>query len=325
MITRTLGGKLKAAQIVPPAIFIVIAIVAFLMPSLKETFVLTGAAILMYVILSVSWTLFSGPSGYVSLATAAFYGVGVYATALYSERFPLPVLMLIGGVAAFAIAIIIGAVTLRLRGVYFTIFTFGLVELLRNLITWTERLTTGRRGRYVVASPVLTVYYYLLGLTVLLVVVAYIIKRTRFGKALASIGESEDAAAHIGVNTTLTKLIAFAISSFFMGAVGAAMASRNSYIDPGIAFDTLKSFLPVLMVIFGGMRTLAGPLVGAAVFAYLQELLITDSLLSAYYRISIGAIMIIAILFLPEGLLGLGDSIIKRITRKKGGAADANA
>jgi branched-chain amino acid transport system permease protein len=217
-----------------------------------------------------------------------------------------------------------GAITLRLRGVYFTIFTFGLVELLKNLILWTEIRFTGRRGRFVRSTPVDVVYYYLLALAVILIIAAFIIKRTRFGKALASIGESEDAAAHIGVNTTLVKLIAFAISSFFMGAVGAAMATRNAYIDPGIAFDTLKSFLPVLMVIFGGTRTLAGPVVGAAVFAYLQELLITDQILSSWYRISIGAIMIIALLFMPEGLLGLGENIFYRIVKRVRRAGRAN-
>ena len=318
-------SKISFKQVIGPVIAVLIIVCAFLLPIYRETIVLTGAAILMYVILSVSWTVFSGPTGYVSLATAAFYGVGIYASALYSDVFPLPVLMLLGGAAAFVIAIIMGAITLRLRGVYFTIFTFGLVELLKNLILWTEIRFTGRRGRFVTSTPVNTVYYYLLALTVILIVVAFIIKRSKFGKALTCIGESEDAAAHIGVNTTLVKLMAFAISSFFMGAVGAAMASRNAYVDPGIAFDPLKSFLPVLMVIFGGTRTLAGPVIGAAVFAYLQELLITDQILSSWYRISIGAIMIIAILFLPEGLLGLGHKIYDKIMDKIRRASHADS
>jgi len=131
-----------------------------------------------------------------------------------------------------------------------------------------------------------------------------------------SIGESEDAAAHIGINTTLFKILAFAISAFFMGAVGANMATYIKYIDPGIAFNALKSFLPVLMVVFGGMRNLSGPIIGAAVFAYLQELLVVN--FSSYYMISIGAIMILAILFMPNGLIGLLQSAIDLIKKRIG-------
>jgi branched-chain amino acid transport system permease protein len=242
---------------------------------------------------------------------------------------------------AFVVAIGMGAITLRLKGVYFTIFTFGLVELLKNLILWSEIHFTGRRGRFVVTAKAETVYYYLLGLTVLLIIVTFIIRRSRFGKALDSIGESEEAAAHIGVNTTLFKILAFALSSFFMGAVGAAMATRLSYIDPQIAFDSLKSFLPVLMVIFGSMRRPSGPIIGAAVFAYLQELLRTGSVIQvaldkvfqfllgtkgpSVYPFSIGIIMVIAILFMPEGIVGLAVKIIDKVSGTKRRASHAQS
>ena len=311
------GDRLTARRAITPVVLLVIAAFCFILPLIKDTIVLTGTAVIMYVIMAVSWTIFSGPTGYVSLATAAFFGLGVYASALFSSlRLPLPVLMLMGGAAAFIIAVIMGAITLRLRGVYFTIFTFGLVELLKNLILWIEIRATGRRGRIVPSEKPDVVYYYLLGLTVILIIVAYIIKRSRFGKALVSIGESEDAAAHIGVNTTFVKIIAFAISSFFMGAVGAAMATRWAYIDSYIAFDTLNAFLPVLMVIFGGMKKLAGPVIGAAVFAFLREMLIVN--FSSYYLISIGVIMVVAILCMPEGLIGLGQSVKDRLIAGSG-------
>ena len=88
--------------------------------------------ILMYVVMTLSWAIFSGPTGYISLAPAAFFGVGVYASALFSDVLPLPLVILIGGLASFVLAYLVGSVTLRLKGMYFTMFTFGLVELVRN-------------------------------------------------------------------------------------------------------------------------------------------------------------------------------------------------
>ena len=304
-------GKFSARKILPLAVLLVAMGFLGIAPQQKETFVLTGSAVIMYIILSLSWTIFSAPTGYVSLATAAFFGLGIYFAAVFSESLPLPVLMLAGGTSAFIVALVMGAITLRLRGVYFTIFTFGLVELLRSFVLWFELQTSGKRGRFVASSSNVTVYYYLLGLLAFVIIVAFVIKRSRFGKALVSIGESEDAAAHIGINTTLVKVIAFAIGSFFMGAVGAAMATRWTYIDPGIAFNSLYSFLPVLMVIFGGMDNLAGPIIGATVFAYLQEFLIVR--IPSAYMIGIGLVMVIAILFLPRGLVGLGLDLVHAV------------
>jgi branched-chain amino acid transport system permease protein len=136
--------------------------------------------------------------------------------------------------------------------------------------------------------------------------------------ALISIGESEDAAAHIGINTTLYKIAAFMISSFSIGAVGAAMATRFNYIDPQIAFDATNSFMPVLMAIFGGTASLAGPIAGAVVFAWLREVLITQpGAVGKSYMLIFGAIMVIAILFLPRGLVGLIHDIRRKLKLKK--------
>ncbi|MDR0819172.1 MAG: branched-chain amino acid ABC transporter permease [Oscillospiraceae bacterium] len=268
------------------------------------------SSIIMYIVLAVSWTMFSAPTGYVSLATAAFFGAGIYTTAFLGEFIPLPLLMLVGGIVSFVLAFLVGAITLRLRGVYFTIFTFGLVELLKNLVLWFEIKFTHVRGRFVVSIDHTTVFWSLLVLLALLLVAVALIKRSRFGRALQAVGESEDAAAHIGVNTTLVKVTAFAVSAFAAGAAGAAMATRWSYIDPGIAFNSLMSFMPVLMAIFGGMRKTAGPVIGAILFAYLEELLITR--FPSLYMIIFGAIMVGVILFLPDGIMGLVTKLTRR-------------
>jgi len=106
-------------------------------------------SIFMYIIITVSWTMFSGPTGYISLAPAAFFGVGVYTSALLGFALPLPVVIAMGGVVGFCLALLVGALTLRLKGIYFVMFTFGLVELLLNVILWWEVNMTGTTGRVV--------------------------------------------------------------------------------------------------------------------------------------------------------------------------------
>jgi branched-chain amino acid transport system permease protein len=259
--------------------------------------------ILMYVILSVSWTLFSGPTGYMSLATAAFFGVGIYTAAFLGEMLPLPVFIFAGGLISFIVAFLVGALTLRLRGIYFAIFTFGLVMLISHLLMFWELHVYGTRGRFVIVIDYNTIYYAMLGIFVICLLTAYSIRRSKFGLALQSIGENEEAAAHIGINVTLVKVVNFAVSAFFIGAAGATIATRWTYIDPGIAFNPLFSFLPVLMAIFGGMGQLYGPIIGAIIFSYLQEVLITR--FSELYMLIFGIVLVIAILYMPNGLVGL--------------------
>jgi branched-chain amino acid transport system permease protein len=160
-----------------------------------------------------------------------------------------------------------------------------------------------------------TVYYYMLGVFVLLLITSYLIKHSKYGLALQSIGQEEDAAAHTGVNVTMVKVTTFAISAFFMGAAGAVMATKWTYIDPFIAFNPFYSFMPVVMAMFGGMGQLYGPIIGAAILTYLEEILITR--FAELYMLIFGAILVIAILYLPNGLVGLIQKLWKRISGRK--------
>ena len=280
--------------------------------------------ILMYIILTVSWVMFSGPTGYMSLAPAAFFGVGIYASAIMGGELPLLTVIAIGGLASFILALLVGALTLRLRGIYFAIFTFGLVMLIQRLLLFFELHITGTRGRFVIPVDAITVYYVILVIFVMSLLTAYLIKRSRFGLALLSIGENEEAAAHRGINVTLVKVITFAISAFFMGAAGAIMATRWTYIDPMIAFNPLFSFMPVLMAILGGMGQLYGPILGAAIFAYLEETLITE--FPYFYMLIFGVIMVVAILYLPNGLVGLVQKGWRLVQKwRKGGSVGQHA
>ena len=279
------------------------------------------AAILMYIVLTVSWAFFSGPTGYISLAPAAFFGVGIYTTAILGKTLPLIAVVAAAGLTTFILALLVGLITLRLRGIYFAIFTFGLVVLIKELLLFWEVVITRTRGRFIVLVDNNTIYYVILGIFVLLLLTTYLIRRSKFGLAMQSIGENEEAAAHMGVNVTLVKIITFAISAIFMGAAGAIMATRWTYIDPYVAFNPLFSFLPVLMAIFGGIGQFYGPILGAAIFAYLEELLLTK--FPYYYMLTFGIILVVVILYLPDGLVGLIQRLRQR--RQKGGLARRSA
>ena len=301
---------------------LVIGLVLFLLTLLAAApfyapayMVILLTSILMYIIIAVSWTLFSGPTGYISLASAAFFGAGIYTSAILGKALPLPLVIVLGGLVSFCLALIVGALTLRLKGIYFVMFTFGLVELLLNFVLWWEVNITETTGRVVPSVANSTVFYIMLTILVVLLLTVFFIRRSKYGLALQSIGQEEEAAAHTGVNVVMVKVITFGVSALFMGAAGAIMATRWTYIDPKIAFNPLISFMPVLMAIFGGIRPLYGPIIGAAIFTYLEEFLITR--FPYYYMLIFGIIMVAAILYMPDGIVGLIQRIRKRISGRK--------
>jgi branched-chain amino acid transport system permease protein len=297
---------------VPALLLIILVLLATLSLYASAYTIILLTSILMYIILTMSWVIFSAPTGYISLAPAAFFGVGIYTSAILGKELPLLVVIFIGGLASFCLALLVGALTLRLRGVYFTVFTFGLVELIKHLMLWYEINFTGTRGRFVIVVDNNTIYYIMLAIFMALLITAYVIRRSKYGLALQSIGEYEDAAAHTGVNVNALKTTTFAISAFFMGAAGAIMATRWTYIDPYEAFKSLHSFMPVLMAIFGGMGQFYGPILGAAIFGYLEEILLTK--FPYYYMLIFGIILVVTILYLPEGLVGLVQKLRRRIS-----------
>jgi branched-chain amino acid transport system permease protein len=295
--------------------FVILIILALLPVYAPGYPVILFSSILMYVILTVGWVMFSGPTGYISLAPAAFFGFGIYATAIIGEALPFAVVVIIGGLASFCLALLVGALTLRLKGIYFAVFTFGLLMLIANAVNYYEIHFTGTRGRFVMVKGYDMIYFYMLTIFVLLMIAAAVIKHSKYGLALISIGQEEEAAEHCGVNVVMVKVIIFAISAFFMGAAGSVMATKWTYIDSGIAFHMLYSFMPVLMALFGGMGQLIGPVIGSAFFTYLEEFLITR--FPEVYMLIFGAILVIAILYLPDGLVGLIQKLWKRFSERK--------
>lgn len=286
-------------------------LVAVLLPLFIDPFTTISATnIFIYIVITLSWALFSGPTQYISIATAAFFGIGIYASALAGELMPFPLVVCLGGFASFILALLVGLSTLRLKGMYFTIFTFGLSELIRHFVLWWEVVMTGTVGRWVVSIDPVPVYYTMLVILVVTISFCFFIGRSRYGLALRSIGQSEEAADHMGVNITAIKINVFAITAFFAGATGSTMATRWTYIDPSIAFNPLFSFMPVLMAIFGGIGSITGQIIGATVLTLLADFLLTE--FPYYYMLIYGIILVVVILFLPSGVVGLWDSIKKR-------------
>jgi branched-chain amino acid transport system permease protein len=261
-------------------------------------------ACLMYVGLAVSWSMFSGVTNYLSLATAAFFGIGAYVTAWGLGTLPYAVVVPLGGVVAAAFAALIGTGILHLRGAYFAVLTFGLGELVRHAITYSEKTYAHTVGRVLSDTPeAMTVYFFVLALAIAAIATAATVRANRFGFALAGIGADEERAQTLGVNTRRTKIAGFALSAFFAGALGAAVAVRWIYIEPLAVFNPFIGFQTVLIAMIGGAQTLVGPVASAIVFSLLSEFL---RLRFPYaYLLVLGTLLIILVLYLPGGIASL--------------------
>ena len=179
---------------------------------------------------------------------------------MLGELLPWPLVLLAAAAVGAAWRSSSASSTLRLSGIYFVIFTFGLAELIRQLVTWYEVNVTGSIGRYVFLDISQTaIFWQLLVLAVAVFVAGWLIHRSRLGLALRVIGEDEVVARHCGIDTARAKLLLFVISAVFMTLTGAIMAPRWTYIDPAIAFNPLISFQVVIMALLGGAGALFGP------------------------------------------------------------------
>ena len=268
-----------------------------------------------YVVLATAWGLFSGPTRYVSLATVAFFGIGAYTVGVFSETLPYPVVLLVAALIGLVVALVVGLATLRLAGVYFVVFTFGLAELIRQLVTWYEVNITGTLGRYIFL-PVTPegIYWQLLALAAVTFLISWGIGRTRWGLALKVIGEDEVVASHCGIDITRLKLALFATSAVIITLVGAIQAPRWTYIEPSIVFNPTISFLTLIMALLGGADRLWGPLLGAIPLFLLFEWLSAN--FPNHYPIILGLIFIAIVFVLPKGVLAALEGRLK----KKGAA-----
>lgn len=264
--------------------------------------------LLIFTVLATAWALFSGPTGYVSLATVAFFGLGVYVAAVFGEAWPWPAVLATAALAALAVALLVGLATLRLRGVYFVIFTFGLAELIRQVVTWYEANHSGSVGRYLFLDiEQKHIVWQLTALAALVYLAGWAVKRSRVGLALRMIGDDEMVARHCGVHTTFAKLLVFGISAMFMALAGAIVAPRWTYIDPTIAFNPVVSFQVLIMALLGGAARLHGPLLGVIPLVLLFEFLSAN--FPNYFSILLGCTFLVIVYLAPRGIVGLMDRL----------------
>jgi len=260
------------------------------------------------VILASAWNILGGFAGQVSLGYSAFLGIGAYTTVLLALRGVDPFLSLpLGAVIAAAFSVVIGLPAFRLRGPYFTIATIGVAEAIRVCAS-SVQFTGGSSGLRMPAGSFdfNKNYFAMVVLAIATVAVAAYVKRSAFGRALAAIKQDIDAAEAVGVHSTRFKLAAHAISAALVALAGGLYAINFQYIAPGSVFDFRLSLSIVLMPIIGGVGTVAGPIFGALIFSTLQIKLLSIPALRDSFLFIYGGLLIVVMLFEPQGLVGVG-------------------
>jgi branched-chain amino acid transport system permease protein len=266
----------------------------------------------IYALLASSWDLLAGYTGQVAFSRAAFFGIGAYVSALLTLNYGIPpwIGLLVGGIVTAMIGWGIGLPSIRLRGPYLSIATLGLAEIARLIILNEEKVTRGPLGLNVPPFPGvpkgalyyhLTNYYIFGIIFIISILIMYKIVNSNLGLIFKAIREDEDAAQASGIDATKYKLLAFVISSFFAGLAGAFYGHYIGLISPDM-MTLIVTFTVIAMTIFGGLGTLVGPILAAYGLTIINEYL---RVIEEYRLVIYGVALFIAILFMPEGFIGL--------------------
>jgi len=254
--------------------------------------------------LSASYNLIGGFVGYPSFGHVVFVGTGAYTAALLVNtlHFPFLLAVVLAGVASLLFSLILGAPILRLRGHYFAVVTFAVQMAMAEFVSSIDFLG-GSRGLVFITVYGFTYYYYMFLLaSALTVLCTYFVRRARLGFGLLAINRNEIRAETLGVPTTYYKMAAFALSAFWPGILGAIYGNYLGFIDPHIAFDPRLSISMVLYCLAGGIGTVIGPVIGAIVISFFNEIVWANF---PHIHLTIyGSILMIFILFFPKGFLG---------------------
>ena len=271
--------------------------------------------ILMSVALASSLNILLGYTGYVSFGHIVFFGLGGYIGfyLLSAHNMPLYVAVLAGGLGTGLLAFLLGKAILRLRGAYFALVTIGVNEAVRAFIKNFQPFggPIGMSLKFQVYKAyggpnqaLWITYAALVALTMVIVLVSFLVKSSRFGLALMAIRENEDAAEVMGVVAPNAKTWAYVLSAVFPGMVGVLFFFKNGNIEPVDAFRLQQSIEMLVMVMLGGFGTVLGPLVGAGIYQRLRGLLLVSPLFKNIQLAVAGALLLIIVLFVPAGLIG---------------------
>ena len=271
-----------------------------------------GYVILQYVVIATAWNILGGYAGYVNFGTPAFFALGAY-TAVFlvqTVRPPLPVLILAGGLVSALLGLGIGYLTLRLRGVFFSIATLALAIVLQTvIINW--EFVGGSRGLSVIrpsgppfGNYVTFLFTVMVGLAVGSVLVARFIERSWIGRGLAALRDNEEAAECMGVPTLRLKLFATTVSGFLLGVAGAPFPYYVTFVEPNSAFAIDYAVNALAMPMIGGTTSWVGPVIGAVLLGSAQQLA-TVTISSEMNLFIVGVVLVAFVVLAPEGILGL--------------------
>ncbi len=289
-----------------------------------------GYVILQFIVLATAWNILGGYAGYVNFGTSAFFGIGVY-TAVFMFKWiaaPLIVQIVTAAVVGAVLGLLVGALTLRMRGIFFSIATIALTIIIETfVINW--KFVGGATGIQLLRPPltppfdsyVKMLFVVLAVLVVIAVALARFIQGSWIGRGLQALRDDEVAAEATGVPTLRLKLIACVISGAVMCAAGAPSAMYLSFADPASAFNLNYSVSALAMSLIGGTSHWIGPILGALLLGITQQLL-SVTISSEMNVLVLGVMLVLFVVGAPEGLIGLGRRIraalVKLRLRKEG-------
>jgi branched-chain amino acid transport system permease protein len=286
----------------------ILFVIALFIPFTVNNFILRFATdILIFAIMASAWNIIGGYTGYASFGNVVFFGIGAYVTALLMNLANMNffLALVLSGIGGGIFGFIIGLPILRLSGHYFAIATLGVAEAMKALVQNME-ITEGNSGLYLpmmdlsVNASYKFFYFTTLGVLVILLLITFLVLRSKLGYGFIAIREDEDAANSMGINTTLFKSISFAITGFFTSLAGSIYAYQQGFIKPEPVFNVLITVKMIVMAVFGGIGSLFGPLIGAASIEIISEFLSNYFLVA--HTLFFGTIVIVAILFFPKGI-----------------------
>lgn len=283
----------------------------------------------LYAGMASAWNILGGMGGQFSLGHTAFFGTGAYtSTLLYNYAGVSPWLGLIaGGMLSMIFATLIALPAFRMRGVFFAMATLAFGETIRIVLIFSRKFTDMPYGLAINWEPALwrmifrdPSSYALLASSfmVLVTLVALVISRSYMGAYLRAIRDSEEAAVASGVPMRRFKLMALLVSAFFTSAGGTLLAQYVLYIEPTTVFNIAFSVDLPLMTLLGGIGTVAGPLLGAAIALPLRDVLLEvfGSAAAGMHLVVYGAVLVVIVIVLPEGLIGGVQKLTRRIRRR---------
>ena len=272
-----------------------------------------GYGILQYVVLATAWNILGGYTGYVNFGTGGFFALGVYTSVflIRAVKAPLPVQIVAAGLVAGLLGLGIGYLTLRLRGVFFSISTLALAVVLETImVNW--EYVGGARGTSVIRpAPIALFDNYVSFLFVVMtllalgaVATAWLIEHSKVGRGFAAIRDNEEAAECMGVPTLRLKLLATTVSGALMGVAGAPFPYYLTFVDPISTFNLSYAVNSLAMPMVGGTTSWLGPVIGAILLGTVQQLA-TVTISSELNLLIVGLILVAFVVLAPEGILGL--------------------